>query len=430
MEYIEIVIILVAISVGIIFYVKFNRKDRNLDILSEDTTTSLTNANVLPDEIHKFNELGIQIEMISIKDVEDRSKLVEIKDSKILAQINNLISDLAQASNDVNNMLQIGRGSNEGVVYKAIIPAGTKLANSKAMKGAVRGFYSGANGIEGHANFVAVEAENGPIVVANSISAAMSVTSMIVGQYYLTHINTELSVISDEISQIQDFQSNEYQSRVLSLIAHVKRITDFQTEILENEELRLSKIAQLDSLEEECTQLLGQANLTLVGLLKRKVKSYEEYEKVLGDAQNWFIYQKSLLDILGNISDLRYTLHLGKVTRNQCTTLLSTYTKQVSDMQECLSAWHNEMIRKFGIEIEEKRRRRDGFDGMIHSVFGMFKDDLKFRPIEKKTAAMIAEQASGHLAMSARNTSELYSKDVQIISQNGKLYYLPGTEAE
>ena len=46
------------------------------------------------------------------------------------------------------------------------------------------------------------------------------------------------------------YGSNEYRSRVFSLVAHVKKIADFQTEILENDELRLSKIAQLDSLEE------------------------------------------------------------------------------------------------------------------------------------------------------------------------------------
>lgn len=90
---------------------------------------------------------------------------------------------------------------------------------------------------------MAVEAQKGTAVVANSVAAAMGVASMVVGQYYMTQINTELGVISDGISQI----------------------ADFQTEILENDELRLSKIAQLDSLEEKCTQLLGQANLTLAG---------------------------------------------------------------------------------------------------------------------------------------------------------------------
>ena len=64
--------------------------------------------------------------------------------------------------------------------------------------------------------------------------------------------------------------------------SHVKTIADFQSEILENSELRLSKISQLDSLEEECTKLLGQANLTLAGFTKETGLDYDSYEKRIG----------------------------------------------------------------------------------------------------------------------------------------------------
>ena len=84
---------------------------------------------------------------------------------------------------------------------------------------------------------MAVEAQKGTAVVANTATAAMGVASMVVGQYYMTQINAELGAISDGISEIQNFQDNEYRSRVFSLVAHVKKIADFQTEILENNEL-------------------------------------------------------------------------------------------------------------------------------------------------------------------------------------------------
>ena len=96
------------------------------------------------------------------------------------------------------------------------------------MEGAVRGIYHGADGIRGHANLVAVEAQKGTAVVANTAVAAMGVASMIVGQYYMTQINAELGVISDGILQIQNFQDNEYRSRVFSLVAHVKRLLIFR----------------------------------------------------------------------------------------------------------------------------------------------------------------------------------------------------------
>ena len=347
MEYVIIgACIVVAIAGGIVLYVKNKRTKNELGntavVVSKTSSSKLQASEVA-------NDLVIQIGILPADAISDETKLVEITDSKVLAHINNLVPGLAQAGNAANNATQAVKANGE-VLYRAIIPAGAKLTDSKAMEGAVRGFYHGADGIRGHANLVAVEAQKGTAVAANTAAAAMGVASMIVGQYYMTQINAELGVISDGISQIQNFQDNEYRSRVFSLVAHVKKIADFQTEILENDELRLSKIAQLDSLEEECTKLLGQANLTLAGFAKKSGLNYDGYEKALGNAQNWFMYQQSLLEILYKISDLRYTLHLGTVSREQCMALLPTYSKQVSDTQTRLIAWHEGTADRLGME--------------------------------------------------------------------------------
>lgn len=430
MEYVIIGIIIVAIAAGIILYTKYQKKEAMPSETKDAYNTALVKQNGALAEGHQTDKFVIQMEMLPAELIGDESRLVEITDSKVLAHINNLVPGLAQAGNAVNNAAQAVQAANGEVLYRAVIPAGAKLTNSKAMEGAVRGIYHGADGIKGHANLVAVEAQKGTAVVANTAAAAIGVASMVVGQYYMTQINAELGEISDGISQIQDFQDNEYRSRVFSLVAHVKKIADFQTEILENDELRLSKIAQLDSLEEECTQLLGQANLTLAGFAKKTGLDYEAYEKALENAQNWFMYQKSLLDVLYKISDLRYTLHLGAVSREQCVALLPTYTKQVSDTQERLTAWHDGTTQRLGIETDEIRRKRAGFDGVIHFIPGLFNDDFNFRSIEKKTATMISAQASGHEALHTADTSELYAEDVQLISKNGKLYYLPENKEE
>lgn len=427
MEYVIIgACIVAAIVVGVVLYLK-NKQAKDEPENTAVAAICLSNSELKTSEV--ANELVIQMELLPVEAIPDENKLVEITDSKVLARVNNLVPGLAQAGNAVNNAAQAAKANGE-VLYRAIIPSGAKLTDSKAMEGAVRGIYHGADGIKGHANLVAVEAQKGTAVVANTAAAAMGVASMVVGQYYMTQINAELGEISDGISQIQDFQDNEYRSRVFSLVAHVKKIADFQTEILENDELRLSKIAQLDSLEEECTQLLGQANLTLAGFAKKTGLDYEAYEKALGNAQNWFMYQKSLLDVLYKISDLRYTLHLGAVSREQCVALLPTYTKQVSDTQECLTAWHEGITQRLGIETDEIRRKRAGFDGVIHFLPGLFNDDFNFCSIKKKTAKMITSQASGHESLHTVDTSELYTEDVQIISKDGKLYYLPESKAE
>lgn len=303
-----------------------------------------------------LDELVIQMEMLPVEAIPDEGRLVEITDSKVLARVNNLVK-----------------------------------------------------GKLGHANFVAVPAKEGTAVVTNTAAAAMGVASMVVGQYYMTQINAKLGEISDGISKISEFQDNEFRSRVFSLITHVKKIADFQIEILENDELRLSKIAQLDSLEEECTQLLGQVNLTLAGFTKKNDLDYASYEKKLKEAQNWYTYQKVLLDVLYRISDLRYTLHMGAVSREQCTSLLPTFTKQVEDTQTLLTGWHQTSVKRLGIDIDEIRRKRAGLDGAIHFIPGLFNDDLNFRTIDEKTAGMITAQTAGQSFEHSHDISDLFS---------------------
>lgn len=433
MEYVVVGICIVAV-LAIVALLTYRGKrvssPEGEDKSDKDNGTIITKqTSELSQSDQKLNELAIQMEMLPAEAIPDESRLVEITDSKVLARVNNLVPGLAQAGVAGTNAVQAAKAGNE-VLYRAIIPAGAKLTNSQAMEGAVRGFYRGADGIQGHANLVAVQAQKGTAVVANTAAAAMGVASMVVGQYYMTQINAELGEISDGISKISDFQDNEFRSRVFSLVAHVKKIADFQVEILENDELRLSKIAQLDSLEEECTQLLGQVNLTLAGCSKKNDLDYAAYEKELKEAQNWYTYQKALLDVLYKISDLRYTLHMGAVSREQCVALLPTYTKQVEDTQALLTGWHQTSVKRLGIDTDEIRRKRAGFDGVIHFLPGLFNDELNFRAIDEKIVDMIAAQASAKSIEYPQDNSKLYAEDVQLISKDGKIFYLPTDKAE
>lgn len=154
--------------------------------LAQDDAISVCNELQIVE--NQPEQLIIQVEMLPAETIADESKLVEITDSKVLAHVNNLVPGLAQAGIAVNNASQAAQANGE-VLYRAIIPAGAKLADSQAMEGAVRGIYHGADGIRGHANLVAVEAQKGGEMVANTAAAAMGVASMVVGQYHQIHIS-------------------------------------------------------------------------------------------------------------------------------------------------------------------------------------------------------------------------------------------------
>lgn len=195
------VVVVVAIVIRTVFMKKKTETPMQL-ASSKDTTSSET----IPIE-NASQELLIRIETLPVEAIPDKCRLVEIADSKLLARVNALIPGMAQAAIATNNAAEAVQANGQ-ILYRAIIPAGVQLSDSKAMDGAVRGFYRGANGIAGQANLVAVESNKNAAIVANSTAAAMDVASMVVGQYYMSQINAELEEISDSISKISDFQDN------------------------------------------------------------------------------------------------------------------------------------------------------------------------------------------------------------------------------
>ena len=408
----------VAIVVLLIGIVVFKKIRKNPSV--KQNTIQLTDKNHRLTVVNdSSDELQIQFEMLPVTQQIDEEKLVEIDDSKVLARVNNLVPGIFQAGTAAGNAIQ----GNAQVLYQAIIPVGAKLTQSQDMAGAVRGIYHGTEGIRGHANLVAVN--NTTNVATNAAASAMGVASMIVGQYYMTQINAELTTISEGISRIADFQDNEYKSKVFALVTQIKKISSFQAEILENDELRAAEIANLNNLEQQCIELLGQANLTIAGYSKKGNLAFNEYEEELTGVQHWYIYQKTLLDVLYQIADLKHSLHLGSVSREQCGALLPTYSKQVKDAIAQLNKWHKFQVEKYGINTDVNIRKRVGFDGFIHKLPGMIKEDYNFRPLSGKTADIITAQVSDYKTPRKMETIDLFQKDVRVIAKEGRLYYLP-----
>jgi hypothetical protein len=231
-----------------------------------------------------LSQQQVQFEMLPTTQQIDETKLMNIKDSKVIARVNNLVPGILQASTTASNAIQGGTQ----VLYQAIIPVGEKLTQSKDIAGAVRGIYHSTEGIRGHANLLAVN--NTANVAANATASAMGVASMVVGQYYMTKINKELSKISEGISCIANFQDNEYKSKVFALVNQIKKVSSSQAEILENHELRTVELTNLSSLEQQCIELLGQASLTITGYSKKGNLTFDEYEEALTEVQKWQFY--------------------------------------------------------------------------------------------------------------------------------------------
>ena len=366
-----------------------------------------------------ISDLQVQFNILpEIKEI-DESRLVEITDSKLLGHVNNLLPEAFKTATTVGNAVQ---GSTK-TLYEAILPAGKQLAKSKNTEGAFRGFTMGKKGIDGSAEFLSVN--NASNVAANVASSAMGIGSMVVGQYYMTQINNELESISSDISQIMIFQNNEYKSKVFALVTKVKELSSFQIEILENEDLRKAEISNLNRIEQQSLELLGQANLTIADYSKKMDMGIKEYEEQLVGVQYWVVYQETLLEVLYLIANLKYALYLGAVSRDQCNSLLSTYSKQSRDVSLGLQNWHLEQIEKYGINLEEGNRERYGVDGILHKVPGMIRKELNFRPVPKDVVDIITKHLTTREKHRQVITKEVFEENVKLIGKEEKVYYLP-----
>lgn len=391
--------------------------DYNIDNSQSDSVLPTSTV-----EEDKPFEISIPVELLP-ESVLDERKLYEIKDSNVIARINETVPAL---TNTVAKTVTDKGLQSVGEVYRAVIPSGATLTKSKGMEGAVRGFYSNGKGIAGQANLVKVDPSqlNKASQVANGVANVMNVASLVVGQYYMSEVNDKLETMNKSISEIGDFQQREFKSKIFSLIARVGKISKFSSEILENEELRSRKLHSLDNIEGEVTQLLQQVNITIDELSQSNeqidFKSYseriDEFNKLLG-------FQKVLVSLLEEIGKLMYSLNRGAVKAEMCYSMFNGYVNQSNGILAKLKLWHDNQTKSLGIEIDNHRIKKNGLEGVLGEVQGVFNKDWKYKPLDEKVEKKIISQSdSKKLEVAAPD--EVLSKDVEIVAKDGKLFYL------
>jgi hypothetical protein len=408
-------VLIVGLAIFLIIHYKKKKSPQNP---SEISVPVVEKEELVPTKTETY-EVGF--EEIAPEALPEEKELVEIKDQKLIAKIKNSLPTMAKNGYAIADSVSKFKASTE-TLYRAVIPAGEKLVESNDMAGAYRDIYMGANGIKGHANLQPVS--NTMSAAGNALNVGMAIASFVVGQYYLHDINGQVDEIGNRLSNLENFQNNAFRSRVMGLLAQLKAISENQDEILLNEDLRKSKIIQLDALESSCIELLGQANLSLTSLEKTPTTDYKTYEKKIGEVEEWYDYQKPLLSLLHQIADLKYALHFGKVSREECNSVLLPYDKQTQDTQLALGHWHEDMMERLSVNLEKGERKRSGADKALHALPGLFDETKNYCPLENKTKAMLAKQSAHPLSEEEIDDTDFYKQDVVLFSKGSKYYYL------
>lgn len=370
-------------------------------------------------------EVVIPIELLPETAEIDENSIFEITDRTVIARITATIPAAAEtAAKTITN-----KGLKNLEVYRAVIPNGATLAESKEIEGAVRGFYRGARNIKGQANLVKVDLTKSTKAASLAKGAAniANVGSLVVGQYYMAEINSKLETMNDNMHKISDFQQREFKSRILSLISRVGEISQFSSEIMENDDQINIKLTSIENLKGSATELIGQVNLTITDISQKITNpNYGEYQEKVDEFNILVEYQNVLITVLEEISKLTYLLGKGGISSDMSFSLFNKYLEQSVQTRNSLEQWHDRQVKSLCIDLEKNRISKTGIAGFFGAIPGFVDEKWKYHELEQGLAQKINTQTKPK-PQALNKPREVYDEDVQIIIKDGKYYYLHET---
>lgn len=367
------------------------------------------------------SEIILPIELLPDTTEIDENSIFEITDRMVIARISATIPAAAETiAKTITN-----KGLKNLEVYKAVIPSGAVLAESKEIEGAVRGFYRGARKIKGQANFVKVDLTKSTKATSLAKGAAnvANVGALVVGQYYMAEINSKLETMTKSINKISDFQQREFKSRILSLISRVGEISQFSSEIMENDEQRKIKLTTIENLKGGATELLGQVNLTITDISQKSPNpDYKEYQEKVDEFNILVDYQNVLITVLEEISKLTYLLGKGDISSDMSYSVFNRFFEQSIEARNALHLWHDRQVQSLCIDLDKNRISKTGFTKVLWAVPGFVDEKWKYKQLKQGLVQQINSQSTPK--RKALNTPEaVYDDDVQIIIKDGKYFY-------
>lgn len=411
-------LIAIALIVGIVIYLRKKPGSNIKADLSAEENPLIASEAIMTERVQD-DIITIPIERLPATIQIDEKSLFEITDCTVIARISQTFPAVAETVTRTvaNNALK------KMEIYKVILPSGETLVKSKNMEGAVRGFSRGAKGIKSQANLFKVDVSKAT-ALANGVANVMNVGSLIVGQYYMSEISSKLETMTKSIEKISDFQEREFKSRILSSITLVGEISQFSSEIIENEEQRKRKLIVLENLKANATELLGQVNITITDITKKNPNpDYKDYQTKVDDLNILIEYQNVLVAVLKEISKLTYLLGKGNISTEVSYALCNKYLEQSVQTRKLLGQWHDRQVRALSIDLDKERISKAGFEAVISAIPGLIDAKYKYKDLKQGFVQGISIQAEP-MPKSSDKVKKVYDEDIEIIIKDGKYYYL------
>ncbi|MDY0276693.1 MAG: hypothetical protein RBQ97_01275 [Acholeplasma sp.] len=405
---------------------KINQKTKDLEqidsvLISVSSISSINNEEAIVEK--GFSP--VEIDKLPLDFKIDDLILHEITDISLITRINGLVQNGTQQL--LHNLHQdaIQKGfESAGELLKSDIPVG-QLTKAKNIPGGLRATLMGKNGIEKNAILTEIDssklAQSGNVAVG--IAKVMNISSMIVGQYYMSQVCSKLVDINKSISSIGDFQQREFKSKIMALINNVEEISRFSSEILENHELRRMELYQLNGYKNDAVQLLEQVNISIQDLTKKNITKILEYQSSVDELEKLLAYQGTLTIILEEISKLIYTLNLGEVSLEKCFSSFDNICNHSNESRILIPKWHQSTMTKLGIELVKNRYKKRGVESFVAKPLLLIDEKWNYKQLESDLRKKILHQQKNTKVVT--NKPEISFEDnVELILKDGKYYFV------
>ncbi|MDG4515752.1 hypothetical protein [Streptococcus suis] len=377
----------------------------------------------------------------------------EITNPKVLAHVEKIVQPALK-----HHLKKAGQPNIPKGLFKVDLPIGD-LHKIKEETDKYRALVKGADGkIKAHAILTPAQVEIAKGArAAAAVAGVMQVGAMVVGQYYMAEINGKLNSMKETLNDIKDFQEREFKGNVRALIVNISQLSKFSADYVENAELARLKLMECANFRAEVTKLLEQVNLAIEeSITKGKGLSFEKYEQLIDKLSTNLFYQQTLLRLLEELSKLDLAFSQGVMSEDSSYYVYEYYLKTCNSLGEKIANWHKDKIKFFQIDTKRNRRAQEGamkvvadvakeLDKNAHVVagvgflggivgaaagFGLGKaagelnKAIRYIGVRKETIKQISEQGRVSYQSSKQLSINSYDENVELLLEDGKVYYL------
>ncbi|MGU7819143.1 hypothetical protein ACS6YT_10130, partial [Streptococcus suis] len=255
----------------------------------------------------------------------------------------------------------------------------------------------------------------------------------------------------------KDFQVREFKGTVRALIVNISQLSKFSADYVENAELARLKLMECANFRAEVTKLLEQVNLAIEeSITKGKGLSFEKYEQLIDKLSTDLFYQQTLLRLLAELSKLDLVFSQGVASEDSSYYVYEYYLNNCNSLGEKIANWHKDKIKFFQIDTKRNRRTQEGpmkvvadiakeldknahvaagvgfLGGLVGAAagFGIGKaagelnKAIQYIDVRKQTIQQILEQERVSYQSSKQLSINNYGENVELLLDDGKVYYL------